>query len=396
MFSSDYVIIGAGLSGTVLATRLSEDPAIVVTVLEAGTTSFHDDNTDIPGKFFDNIGAPGKDWSFFSIPQKGLGDRPVFLPRGKNIGGSSLLNFMEYNRASSVEYDSFEKLGSDGWNWKSLVPYFRKANEQAATYGFQFDKDYYGTSGPLQRCVPRYLDQVALPWIESIKSLGVKANPDPNAGDNTGVWITTATLDRNSVRSSAASAYYEPNQSRPNLKIICGAQATRIILSGKDTLVANGVEYLVDGVLHTINATKEVILSAGTYKTPQILELSGIGDPEVLKSFGIEVAVNLPGVGNNLQVDHVTATFTAQLKPGHETFARLADAEFERMQKDLFKATGRGMLAGVPAAFAFLSFKDLDKDGSIANLVADLSLPTTPVSDVHKQWVCDNTVSFLE
>ncbi|KAG5334157.1 hypothetical protein C0989_004274, partial [Termitomyces sp. Mn162] len=266
---------------------------------------------------------------------------------------------------------------------------FTYADEQAATYGFQFDKDYYGTSGPLQRCVPRYLDQVALPWIESIKSLGVKANPDPNAGDNTGVWITTATLDRNSVRSSAASAYYEPNQSRPNLKIICGAQATRIILSGKDTLVANGVEYLVDGVLHTINATKEVILSAGTYKTPQILELSGIGDPEVLKSFGIEVAVNLPG-------DHVTATFTAQLKPGHETFARLADAEFERMQKDLFKATGRGMLAGVPAAFAFLSFKDLDKDGSIANLVADLSLPTTPVSDVHKQWVCDNTVSFLD
>ncbi|KAH0581539.1 hypothetical protein H2248_011253 [Termitomyces sp. 'cryptogamus'] len=316
MFSSDYVIIGAGLSGTVLATRLSEDPAIVVTVLEAGTTSFHDDNTDIPGKFFDNIGAPGKDWSFFSIPQKGLGDRPVFLPRGKNIGGSSLLNFMEYNRASSVEYDSFEKLGSDGWNWKSLVPYFRKANEQAATYGFQFDKDYYGTSGPLQRCVPRYLDQVALPWIESIKSLGVKANPDPNAGDNTGVWITTATLDRNSVRSSAASAYYEPNQSRPNLKIICGAQATRIILSGKDTLVANGVEYLVDGVLHTINATKEVILSAGTYKTPQILELSGIGDPEVLKSFGIEVAVNLPGVGNNLQVVTIRYEFCRRL-PTH-------------------------------------------------------------------------------
>ncbi|KAG6858761.1 hypothetical protein C0995_014098, partial [Termitomyces sp. Mi166 len=184
-------------------------------------------------------------------------------------------------------------------------------------------------------------------------------------------------------------AYYEPNQSRPNLKVILGAQATRIIVSGNDPLVASGVEYLQDGVVQRVHATREVILTAGSYKTPQILELSGIGDPEVLKTFDIEVAVNLPG-------DHVTATFTAQLTPGHETFAKLIDPDYGRTQKELFKATGGGMLAGLPAAFAFLPFKDIDKDGSIASLIDDLSLPTTPVSDIHREWVHDGTVSFLE
>ncbi|KAG6871848.1 hypothetical protein C0995_015789 [Termitomyces sp. Mi166 len=363
--SPDYVIIGAGLSGTVLASRLSEDPTVIVTVLEAGTAPFHDNDIDTPGYFRNNIGVPTKDWAFFSTPQKNLGDRPVFLPRGKNVGGTSL-----------SETFTFE-------------------DENAAKCGFKFDKEYYGTSGPLQRTVPRYFDAISLPWIQTVQKFGVKANPDPlpnrpqNAGDNTGTWITTGTLDKKSVRSSAASAYYEPNQSRPNLKIILGAQAARVIVSGKETLVATGVEYLQDGVLHRINATKEVILSAGSYKTSQILELSGIGDPEVLKKFGIEATVNLPG-------DHVTATFTAKLTPGHQTWAKMSDPEFAKAQEEEFKATGGGMLSGLPSAFAFLPVKDLDKDGAIASLVRKLSLPSSPVTEMQKQWVQNDKVSFLE
>ncbi|KAG6843562.1 hypothetical protein H0H93_000629, partial [Arthromyces matolae] len=145
---------------------------------------------------------------------------------------------------------------------------------EAAKYGLVFDEKYYGSSGPLQRRIPSYIEEVVLPWIETVKSLGVKANPDPNSGDNIGVAITTGTLDARSVRSSAASAYYEPNQGRPNLTIISGAEATRVILSGSNPVVATSVEYFQNGVLHTVQATKEVIVSAGSYKTPQLLELS--------------------------------------------------------------------------------------------------------------------------
>ncbi|KAG6811201.1 hypothetical protein H0H92_008563 [Tricholoma furcatifolium] len=394
--SDDYVIIGSGLAGTLLATRLSEDPTVTVTVLEAGSADFHDENIDTPGEnlryLVNNLGNPAKDWAFFSTPQKHLSDRPIFLPRGKNIGGSTLLNFIEYNRATSVEYDVFEKLGSYGWNWDNLLPYFKKSQslefreEDAAKAGIKFNKEYHGASGPLKITVPRYLDAVALPWVESVNSLGIKANPDSSDGDNTGVWITTTTLDSKSTRSSAGSAYYEPNQSRPNLKVIMGAHASRIITSGKDVVVATGVEYLKDGVLHTINATKEVIVSSGTYKTPQILELSGLSDSKVLSKFGISTVVDLPGVGNNLQV---TACWILQSARS----LIVADTPGPFFSS---KASAGGMLSGLPSAFAFLPFKDFDKSGEIASLVHKLPLPTGSTLNIQKSWVKDDRVPFLE
>ncbi|KAG6915589.1 hypothetical protein DXG01_010825 [Tephrocybe rancida] len=340
--SSDYVIVGAGLSGTVLASRLSEDPNVTVTVLEAGSAPFRDNNIDIPGNLFNILGNPAYDWAFFSTPQKHLGDRPVFLPRGKNIGGSSL---------------------------DSLVPYFKKSEtliydeETATKYGLKFDLEFHGTSGPLKKRIPAYINAVTVPWIETVKGLGIKHNPDP--------------------------AYYEPIQSRHNLKVISGALVTKVLTSGSNPVNVTGVEYLKDGVLHVINATKEVILSAGSYKTPQILELSGFGDPEVLKKFDIDVIVDLPG-------DHVSATYTAKLKLGVETWTKMEDPAFAQKQVELFKTNGTGLLSGLPIVYAFLPLKDFDKDGVLAELAEKISVPDTPAFNLQKEWVRDEQVPFLE
>ncbi|KAF8067791.1 alcohol oxidase [Lyophyllum atratum] len=422
MLSADYVVVGAGLTGTALAVRLSEDPTVTVTVLEAGGDKFHDENLDTPAYIVNNLGNPDKDWAFFSSPQKHLGGRSMYLPRGKGVGGSSLLNFMEVNRASSTEYDAFGKLGSSRWGWTDLLPYFQKSEtlvyneEAAAKYGLKFDQKYQGASGPIQRTVPHWLDPIAMPWLEAVKFRGIQYNPDPNDGDDTGLWISTKTIDRNSIRSSAASAYYEPNKSRANLQIITGAHAARILTSAKDLVVATGVEFLKDGILQTIQAKKEVIICCGSYQTPQILELSGkqalglasntthelslgIGDPKVLNKHGIPVVVDLPGVGNNLQMltqEHVTATYTAKLIPGHETWENMRDPSFAKKQEEIYRTSRGGMLSALPSAFAFLPFKDFDTDGEIANSVKDLKLPDTPSFSIQKEWVKNDSVPFLE
>ncbi|KAG6878076.1 hypothetical protein C0993_012638 [Termitomyces sp. T159_Od127] len=262
-------------------------------------------------------------------------------------------------------------------------------------------KEYHGTSGPLQLSLPPYVDNVALPWIETVKSLGIRTNFDANDGDNTGVWISVHSCDSKSIRSSVASAYYEPNQSRSNLKVITGALVTKVLTSGEGEVVAYGVEYLKDGVLETLCATKEVILCCGSYKTPQILELSGIGDPEVLNKFGIKIVINLPGVGNNLRdvyafttTLHFADISRRELIPGHETWARMSDLKFAEQQEEIFKATGGGMLNSIPSAFAALPLRDFDEDGSIARLINKER--ATAISEIQNQWALNARVPFLQ
>ncbi|KAF8884272.1 hypothetical protein CPB84DRAFT_1750441 [Gymnopilus junonius] len=386
---ANYIIVGGGLAGTALAVRLSEVPTLTVAVLEVGGDKFHDENFDTP------------DWAYFSSPQKHLGGHSMYLPRGKGIGGTGLLNFMEVNRASATEYDDIGKLigETSKWSWDGLLPYFRKK------YNMAFDAKYQGTSGPVQRTLPRWLDTIAMPWLEAVESYGIQHNADPNDGDDRGTWISTKKIDSNSVRSSAASAYYEPNSLQPNLKIITGVHATKVITSKEDLVTVTGVEFLQNGQLQTIQAKKEVILCCGSYNTPQILELSGIGDPAILKKHGIPVIIDLPAVGNNLE-EHITATYTAKLTPGHETWESLRDPDFAEKQKEIYSFCQGlrlfqqdhwgGMLSGLPSAFAFLTFKDFDSDGVIANSVKTLDLPSEQPYNLQKEWVQNDKVPFLE
>ncbi|KAG6809937.1 hypothetical protein H0H92_014019 [Tricholoma furcatifolium] len=370
MSSADYVIVGGGVTGIALAVRLSEDSSINVTVLEAGSAPFHDEHIDTPGYILHQLGNPTKDWAFFSTPQKHLGDRPVYLPSRSTTGSEGL------------KYDE----------------------EYAEKHGFKFDPKFHGTTGPVQTRIPRFFNPATFPWLEVLQGLGIKHNPDPSAGDITGSWISLTTVDDKSIRSSAASAYYEPNQSRPNLKVISGALATKVLTSGNDTVVATGVEYLKDGVLHTIHAKKERwklqdssdIRVIGQAALPQIFSISlilvaGFGDPEVLKKLGIDVVVNLPG-------DHYMIPFTTKVKKGVdiETFAKVEDPAVAAKHTELFKTKGTGLLAGTPVAYAMLKLKDFDKEGKIAALGKKLVLPDTPIYRLQKEWLHNDRIPFIE
>ncbi|RXW18833.1 hypothetical protein EST38_g7030 [Candolleomyces aberdarensis] len=258
------------------------------------------------------------------------------MPRGKGLGGSSIVNLMQLGRAPSAEYDALEAWGNPGWTATEFNKYFRKSqtlayNEtKADEFGLKPNPALYG-SGPILNTLPKITADVYPAWVEAYKELRVPFNPTADGGENVGVWpgaaaihketitrITSATVSTLSLVFSARvillthsirpiKAYYEPNKGKRNLKVITSAHVSRIVFSkaqdGKD-VIATGVEYVVNGTNSAtiVHAKKEVILAAGSLMTPQILELSGIGDPKILSQYNIPVLVDLPCVGNNLQV----------------------------------------------------------------------------------------------
>ncbi|KAJ7860380.1 glucose-methanol-choline oxidoreductase [Mycena olivaceomarginata] len=309
--SFDYVVVGGGTAGLVVAARLVEDPAIRVCVLEAGVDITNELDARVPGYGMKNLGQPKVDWGFVGSPQVNAEGRCLHLPRGKSLGGSSMLNLMTLGRGHKTEYDALESLGSPGWNWEGLVPYFKASEtfapseEEKARFKVEFNPSAHGTSGPLQRTLPKWVSDVTDPFFEAIVSVGVPQNPDSFSGSNAGAWLSNQSIDSNAERSSSASAYYEPIKANSNLSVLTGAQATRIVFtSSRDSsgnLVASGVEYSKGGRLYAVSAAKEVLLCAGSFKTPQLLELSGIGDKNVLNAHGIGVNLDLPAVGSNLR-----------------------------------------------------------------------------------------------
>lgn len=255
---------------------------------------------------------PDYDWAYETTEQKHSNNRKWIHPRGKVLGGSSALNFLVWQRGNSKEFDAWTQLGSPGWSWKDLVPFFKASatvlkpflDLQKENFA-SIEEDAHGSSGPVQVSYSAWYSQVQKHFIGALKSLGLNNNVDGLRGDNTGVWISPATLDQKTwKRSYSASAHFEPNKNLPNLKVLCGAQATQVILEGKR---ATGVRYIHGGQEYTARVRKEVVLSGGSINSPQLLELSGIGSPDVLSQAGVEIKVPLEGVGKNLQ-EHVSTT----------------------------------------------------------------------------------------
>jgi len=297
----DYVIVGGGSAGSILASRLSEDPDISVCLLEAGGKG-KSLLVRVPTAAVAML--PGRprinNWAFETVPQKGLKGRKGYQPRGKALGGSSAINAMLYIRGQAQDYDGWAKLGCEGWSWTDVFPYFLKSenNERGAS-------SIHGASGPLQVSEQKSPRPITKAFVEAGEALQFRRTEEFNGGDNEGIGLYQVTQfhdpARNGERCSAAAAYLHPVMHRPNLTVITHAHATRILFDGKR---ATSVAYRQEKQDKTVQATKEVILCGGAFNSPQLLQLSGVGRARDIQKHGIEMVHDLPGVGQNLQ-DHL-------------------------------------------------------------------------------------------
>ncbi|WP_020680900.1 choline dehydrogenase [Marinobacterium rhizophilum] len=290
----DYIIIGAGSAGCVLANRMSEDPATSVLLLESGGSD-RSVIIQMPTAFSMPMNTKKYNWRYETVPEPHLNDRRVHCPRGKVLGGSSSINGLVYIRGHACDFDEWESLGAKGWGYQSCLPYFRKAET------LQLGGDEYrGDSGPLHT---NNGNNMANPlygaFVDAGEQAGYIKTRDCNGQMQEGFGPMHMTV-KNGVRWSTANAYLRPAMGRPNLTVITHAMTRRIILDGKR---ASGVEYSRAGSTHTVHCNREVLLSAGPIGSPHLLQLSGIGPKDVLREAGIEVLHDLPGVGENLQ-DH--------------------------------------------------------------------------------------------
>jgi len=297
----DYVLAGGGSAGSALAARLSEDPKVTVCLIEAGGDG---KGILVRAPIGVAVMLSGKpkinNWAFETEPQPGLNGRRGYQPRGKALGGSSAINGMIYIRGHRTDYDDWAALGCEGWSWNNVLPYFKRAegNERGAD-------DWHGGNGPLRVANQRSPRPIARAFVDACAENQIRRNDDFNGSEQEGAGLYQVTQfwggDRNGERCSAAAAYLHPVMNRPNLTVITRAQATGIVFDGKR---ATGVRYRCEGRGDTVEAGREVILCGGTFGSPQLLLLSGVGPLDELKRHGIGVVHELPGVGKNLQ-DHL-------------------------------------------------------------------------------------------
>ncbi len=294
MTNFDYIIVGGGSAGCVMAARLSEDPGTKVCLLEAGPP---DTSPFIKAPLGLGATVPSKylNWAFETVPQAGLNGRRGYQPRGKVLGGSSAINAMIYTRGHPWDYDHWAELGNRGWSFAEVLPYFKKSQHQE-----RGGDDLHGTGGPLNVADLRSPNPLAQAFVQAGSEIQLPRNDDFNGPEQEGVGTYQVT-QINGERCSAARAYLAPALGRDNLALLTGVQAGGIILDGKRAV---GVRYHRDGQAHEVRAAGEVILSAGALQTPQLLLLSGIGPGAALREQGIAVNHELPGVGQNLQ-DHI-------------------------------------------------------------------------------------------
>ena len=292
----DYIVTGAGSAGCVVAARLSENPANRVLLLEAGPP---DTNPwiHIPLGFAKTYVNPKINWKFETIPQEQLGGRQLYLPRGKTLGGSSSINGMVYIRGNHGDYDEWRQRGCDGWDFDSVLPYFKKAENQ--TRG---PSEFHGVGGPLHVSDQPSKFELAEAALAACEQAGIPRNPDFNGARQEGCGYYQTTTN-NRRRWSTAKAYLEPARVRANLVVQTGAHATKVLIENNRAV---GVEYHTAQGRRTARARGEVIVSGGAFGSPQLLQLSGLGPAEHLREMGIEVVRDMPAVGANLH-DHFNA-----------------------------------------------------------------------------------------
>ena len=294
MKQADYVIVGAGSAGCALAARLSEDPSISVILLEAGGRDLNP-WIHVPVGYFRTMNNPSVDWCYKTAPDPGLAGRSLGWPRGKVLGGSSSLNGLLYVRGQAQDYDRWRQMGCEGWGFDDVLPLFKRSEDQE-----RGEDAFHGTGGPLTVSNARLSRPIVDAWVEAAQAAGHALNDDYNGASQEGVGYFQTTT-RNGRRCSAAVAYLKPARKRPNLTILTRASTQRVVIENGR---ATGVVIRRGGAEQTVRASAEVVLCAGALGSPQILMLSGVGPADHLKGHGIDVLVDRPAVGTNLQ-DHL-------------------------------------------------------------------------------------------
>lgn len=395
----DFVVVGGGTAGLVVAARLTEDPKIKVAVIEAGKNLMDDKNVSTPSLYPTLIGRKEYDWCMTSVPQPNAGNKVYSMPRGKLLGGSSGINYLMYVRGSKNDYDGWEALGNKGWGWDGLLPYFKKHQTIDKTEVHP-DKQFmphsaleknHGTDGPIHVSFNDWYMPLEYEFCTAAHEVtGTQRTiQDAWSGDHMGFYSSLGAVNRSDdpgKRSYAATGYLRPNVGRPNLKVLTEAQATKIKLSGTG---ATGVEFVHDGKAYSVNSSKEVILSAGVIQTPQLLELSGIGDPAVLQKAGVDCIVENTGVGANFQ-DHVLGGLLYDLKDGVQSMDALHGEEFAKMQQDVYEKEAKGPYASPGMLMGFVSYASVASPEELNDTIKQIkekSLAKTKFAKAQEQII---------
>ncbi|KIM77083.1 GMC oxidoreductase [Piloderma croceum F 1598] len=406
--SYDILVVGGGTAGLALASRLSETPELYIGVLEAGQDLSADPFVKSAGGWLTTAYGPAYNWGLETLPQTAAAGQKMSVPRGKLIGGCSAMNAMMWTRASKPEYDALVTMGNPGWSFDDLVPYFKKSQshtpqDNKILPGTATVTAYEGLEGPVKTSYNTWYSSLINPFIKSLAELSFKVNANPNGGDLTGLINCQRAVDiATGTRQHSGVTYLDRATERPNISVLVGAYATKILFSNNtEELVATGVEIDVDGVKYVVNANKEVILSAGAYKTPQLLELSGIGKESILKKYGIIPRVDLP-VGENYQ-DHLMVNMnfglTSDAQSALNVIPVTSDAKPEPGKDAQSTVTG--------GPFLFTTLKaatSCEQHAALLNLLDSYlaSQTLTPLErvqfQIQRQWLAspDSTVAEVE